>query len=326
MVGGFAMVLLQCATCLAVVLGMVYPSCTTNDHCGTAGTYCSVGVCEECGWLTDMPLQVDPATNLASNTGIDPGNAMDGLPAGADNWSGDFNNTAAAAWCAGEPVCGYAWEGAQLLCRTAYSDGNSTHIMWDRSNGEVYCAGERFTSSNGRAFCDASDCCHWGDGACHSAVGAGACPSGGGSGDVRHPTANWCNACGGDGHPIIDTGGKVGTGQVDTTMWFEDITVNNVAAMGPFDWLALMLASVVTATAVVAELRDIKLCLLALDRADPPLPVGWRLALRGLAIVRRYTFLPALVTAVPAVVVFQGGDALSILFNTVAVLFLTEVE
>ena len=48
----------------------------------------------------------------------------------------------------------------------------------DRSNGEVYCEGGRFTSST---ECDASNCCQW-DGACHSAVGAGACPSGGGSG------------------------------------------------------------------------------------------------------------------------------------------------
>eukprot|EP01052_Picozoa_sp_SAG31_P044127 SAG31_NODE_7584_length_1647_cov_2.329457_2_plen_102_part_00 len=77
-------------------------------------------------------------------------------------------------------------------------------------------------------------------------------------------------------------------------MIIEDVTVNNVAAMNPFNWLLLLLASVVLATSVVAELRDIKLCLLALDRADPPVPAGWRVALRGLAIARRYTFLPTL--------------------------------
>ena len=42
----------------------------------------------------------------------------------------------------------------------------------DRSNGEVYCEGGTFTSSD---ECNASDCCQW-DGACYSAVGAGACP------------------------------------------------------------------------------------------------------------------------------------------------------
>ena len=262
-VGGFAMVLLQCAACLALFLGMVLPSCMTNDQCGTAGTFCGVRKhCDECGGgggsatttgvESGMPLQVDPATGLASNTGHDPGNFMQLLPAGAADWSGEFNTTAAFAWCAGELVCGYEWGGADLLCRTANSTDPAAVIRW----------------------CDA----------------------------CVHPT------------------------HVDATMFYEDITVNNVRAMGTFDSLTLLLASAVTATAMVGEFRDIELCLVALDRADPPLPVGWRLALRGLAIVRRYTFLPLLTCAVPTVVVFQGGDALSICFNTVAVLFLTEVE
>jgi hypothetical protein len=183
---------------------------------------------------------------------------MKRLPAGALGWSGGFHTTAAAAWCAGEPVCGYeftsrsAGTGANLLCRTANSSNPAVVVRW----------------------CDA----------------------------CLHPT------------------------HVDATVFFEDITVNTVGAMGPFDDLTLLLASAVTATAVVAEIRDIELCLVALDRADPPLPAGWRLSLRGLAVVRRYTFLPLLIAAVPTVVVFQGGDALSICFNTVAVLFLTEVE
>ena len=36
-------------------------------------------------------------------------------------------------------------------------------------------------------------------------------------------------------------------------------------------------------------------------------------------------FLPALVVAVPTLVLVMGGDALSVCFNTVAILFLTEV-
>ena len=252
-VGGFAMVLLQCAACLAVFWGMNEPSCATNDQCGTGGTFCaSDKVCRECGGGEGMPLQVDPATGLASNTGFDPGNYMHRLPAGATDWSGGFNTTAAFAWCAGDPVCGYERGGADLLCRTANNSDPAAVVRW----------------------CDA----------------------------CLHPT------------------------HVDATVYWEDITVSNVGAMGPFDWLTLLLCSAVTATAVVGELRDIELCLVALDRADPPLPAGWRLALRGLAIVRRYTFLPMLIVAVPTVVVLQGGDALSICFNTVAVLFLTEVE
>ena len=52
---------------------------------------------------------------------------------------------------------------------------------------------------------------------------------------------------------------------------------------------------------------------------------GSRLALTLLGGVRRWVFLPALVAAVPVLVLFMGGDALSVCFNTIAILFLTEV-
>ena len=125
----------------------------------------------------------------------------------------------------------------------------------------------------------------------------------------------WCDAC---VHPV--------TGTVDVTLFYEDTVPNNAAAMVTFDWLVLLLTAIVAAMTVVAELRDITLCLLALDRADPPVPAGWRVALRTLAVVRRCTFLPLLVLMIPLVVVFKSGDALSICFNTVAVLFLAEIE
>jgi hypothetical protein len=41
--------------------------------------------------------------------------------------------------------------------------------------------------------------------------------------------------------------------------------------------------------------------------------------------VRRWVFLPVLVAAVPTLVLVKGGDALSVCFNTIAILFLTEV-
>ncbi len=41
--------------------------------------------------------------------------------------------------------------------------------------------------------------------------------------------------------------------------------------------------------------------------------------------VRRWVFLPTLVQAVPTLVHLKGGDALSVCFNTIAILFLTEV-
>ena len=41
--------------------------------------------------------------------------------------------------------------------------------------------------------------------------------------------------------------------------------------------------------------------------------------------MRRWVFLPALVQAVPTLVLTKSGDALSVCFNTIAILFLTEV-
>jgi hypothetical protein len=41
--------------------------------------------------------------------------------------------------------------------------------------------------------------------------------------------------------------------------------------------------------------------------------------------MRRWVFLPILVATVPMLVLLKGGDALSVCFNTIAILFLTEV-
>jgi hypothetical protein len=52
---------------------------------------------------------------------------------------------------------------------------------------------------------------------------------------------------------------------------------------------------------------------------------GSQLTLTLLGGVRRWLFLPTLVVAVPMLVLVKGGDALSVCFNTIAILFLTEV-
>ena len=52
----------------------------------------------------------------------------------------------------------------------------------------------------------------------------------------------------------------------------------------------------------------------------------WRVALEVLQTFRQAFFLPLLVTLVPHVVVIRGGDSLNICFNTVAVLFLLQVD
>ena len=125
----------------------------------------------------------------------------------------------------------------------------------------------------------------------------------------------WCEQC---VHPI-DAAVK------DTSQW--TIKANSRASMGLFDWFALIFTTFVVAFTISGELRDIQLCGLAVARAGKRLDDGpWRTTLRLLCGARRYVFLPTLVSTIPTLVLYRGGDALSVCFNAVAVLFLTEIE
>lgn len=83
------------------------------------------------------------------------------------------------------------------------------------------------------------------------------------------------------------------------------------------DWLALLLASYVAALAMVGELKDIVLCTAATVQAWERIEPGWRYSLLFLGGMRRWLFLPILISAIPMLVMFKGGDALSVCFNTV---------
>ena len=72
--------------------------------------------------------------------------------------------------------------------------------------------------------------------------------------------------------------------------------------------------------------QDIALCTIAIKRAGDRLSRGSRLSLTLLGGVRRWLFLPTLMMVVPFLVLAKGSDALSVCFNTTAILFLTEVK
>lgn len=59
-----------------------------------------------------------------------------------------------------------------------------------------------------------------------------------------------------------------------------------------------------------------------LGHAGDDLGRGWRLAFAALNGARRFIFVPAVVAAVPILVMFVGGDALSVCMNTVGLLLL----
>jgi hypothetical protein len=126
-------------------------------------------------------------------------------------------------------------------------------------------------------------------------------------------TISWCETC---VHSV--------DGTVNPTTE-ESFIANNVAGMGPFDWVALVFASFVVALTVAGELRDVLLCDFAIRQADG-MSSSWRFALQLLGVIRRWLFLPGMIFTVPILVYYEGGDALSVCFNTIAILFLCEVD
>ena len=101
-----------------------------------------------------------------------------------------------------------------------------------------------------------------------------------------------------------------------------------VRAMGMMDWAALIFASFIVAFVVSGELKDIQLVRLASARAvdAESLSTLWLVALTVVSGARRWIFLPALVIDVPTIVLNRGGDAYSVCLNTVAILFLLEID
>jgi hypothetical protein len=147
-------------------------------------------------------------------------------------------------------------------------------------------------------------------------AGLCAAPSGsdglGGRGDAeffpRADVASWCETC---VHPI--------DGVVES-MTNSDLIVLNLSAMSILDIFALIFTAFIIACTVVGELKDVELCHIAAQH-HAKLSSNWRLAFSLINLLRRWLFLPFLMMVVPVLLMYLGGDALSVCFNTIAVLF-----
>ena len=84
----------------------------------------------------------------------------------------------------------------------------------------------------------------------------------------------------------------------------------------------------VVAFAVFAEIRDCMLCEIALREISKrrEVPRGWRYAINGLNYARYIFLLPNIIYSVMALVYEDGGRVKYVCLNTVAVLFLLEVD
>eukprot|EP01043_Picozoa_sp_COSAG02_P050278 COSAG02_NODE_5151_length_4588_cov_2.905324_2_plen_369_part_00 len=106
------------------------------------------------------------------------------------------------------------------------------------------------------------------------------------------------------------------TGAVDG-LNLRSLSEASVAAMGTYDWVALFFSSIIVSLTVVGELKDVVLCLDATAAAGDKFSGGLRFAMKLLHGVRRWSFLPLLVLTVPLLVIYRGGDALSVCFNSI---------
>eukprot|EP01047_Picozoa_sp_COSAG01_P013813 COSAG01_NODE_659_length_14436_cov_15.108112_3_plen_393_part_00 len=100
----------------------------------------------------------------------------------------------------------------------------------------------------------------------------------------------------------------------------------NAAVMGWVDWVALVLASYIVGITVAGEIKDIHLCSIATEKAVDCISLPYQRALTGLNSLRRWVFLTLFGWIVPSLVGLKGGDALNICFNTIAILFLADVD
>ena len=109
---------------------------------------------------------------------------------------------------------------------------------------------------------------------------------------------------------------------------YKDVVQERVGSMMVQDWLALLLASIVVSFAVFAEMRDAIICSMTLRDISQKreVPRGWRFAIRGLNFARYYIMLPNVIVSVVMLVLNDGGDVKNVCLNTVAVLFLLEVD
>ena len=97
--------------------------------------------------------------------------------------------------------------------------------------------------------------------------------------------------------------------------------INNVKAIQPFDWVALFFGVYIVSLKVACELKDIELSHYTLDHLGERITPGWRKGLRIVGFLRRWAFLPSLLTTALAVVAVDGADAKSVCLNAVAILF-----
>ena len=106
------------------------------------------------------------------------------------------------------------------------------------------------------------------------------------------------------------------------------VTRENVRSMRRGDFLTLLVCGIAMGLTIVGELREIKICNIAQRRCftksrHHPLGHIWFASMNAL---RAYVLVPQVIAAVPRLVLLEGGNTVALIFNTVSVIFITELD
>jgi hypothetical protein len=100
----------------------------------------------------------------------------------------------------------------------------------------------------------------------------------------------------------------------------------NLNSMRFGDYSTVLLAAFLVGISIGEEIQDIFHCralrLSPLGQSQP----GFHLGLKILELIRQFALLPVVVIVVPLLVMHRGADALSLCFNTLALLFLLDCD
>lgn len=289
------MVALQSLVAMGVLWGTIVPACGSSDQCPQAGTFCAVGVTDRCQFCgDDHPLldQTDPATGGTLNA------------PNAPDFAG-FNLTAVAELCAGPSLYKPVQTRLQKMDQTHTT---SSVVSWCKSGsdalGLVILGPWRLMNAGRRRSLRPPDRRHGGpaDRRCSRRCQRRRDGPGGLGRSALRQLHRWA--------------GCRARAQGATSLHsLASLSRISRSICGEVPWLSKR----------AWRDQDIALCAIAIAHAGDRLGRGSRLALALLGGVRRWLFLPTLVVAVPFLVLIKGGDALSVCFNTIAILFLTEV-
>lgn len=119
-------------------------------------------------------------------------------------------------------------------------------------------------------------------------------------------------------------------GEDDETEYFITETKfihENLAVMGVFDWVALVVTGLIVSATLADEINGIFITRFLVDRlsvkgAQPNRPLWWHMH----SVIRLHSLMPIFIATIPTITALAGGGALKVCLNAVAIVFLADMD